>query len=113
MRRFTAATIAYCLIGASVFAGQSRRYMSYGPTGQSCGAFANKFPDGQATLQWWALGFVSGAGRELTGVDVQLAETDSDGIKAWIAKYCADHPLDSYSQAVVALVDELKARAAK
>ena len=81
-------------------------WMVYGPTRQSCGSWVGASGQSKEVLQWWMLGYVSGAGHE-----VRLAETDAAGIEAWVTKHCTDHPLDTLVKAAMSLVDELKGRA--
>ena len=42
---------------------------------------------------------------------MQLAATDTAGLTTWIAKYCAENPLDTHVKAAMALVQELEGRA--
>jgi hypothetical protein len=96
----------------------------YGPAHDSCGKWTagspvtfdpgslgtgNRFP-----YLIWVEGFVTGTGMTLgSGMNIELAETDPEGIQGWITKYCTDHPLDTLLTASVALVGELRTRAAK
>ena len=76
----------------------------YGPVTQSCGAWLASSAREKEILQWWMLGFVSGAGFRR---ETELMGTDSKGIEAWVDKYCGDHPLIPITKAAVDLVVEL------
>jgi hypothetical protein len=111
MKRAIAITIA--CIAVSVQAGQEPTFMMYGPAqnAASCAAFSASIgTERRAAYEWWLLGFVSGTGFGLLD-HATLAHTDTDAIEGWVIKYCGEHPLDSFSGAAIALVNELKARA--
>lgn len=87
-------------------------FVVYGPSTNgvhdSCGAWTSANPSTREAYDWWAMGFISGAGYAATA---KLAATDADGLEAWMTKYCVDHPLDPIVKAATTLVNELKARA--
>jgi hypothetical protein len=93
--------------GGYVATAQSGPFMLYGPTSQSCGAFTNASEAERQIYDWWLFGFVSGVGWARGG---ELASTDAGGIKAWAAKYCAEHPLETFAKAGIDLVTELSKR---
>jgi len=113
-RTFALAVIVLGLLvhngGGGVVAAQDGTFMLYGPTSMSCGSFANATGRDREALEWWLLGFVSGAGHAHSDHGVQIAPSDSGGLKAWAAKYCAEHPLDDYVKAAMDLVAELRKR---
>lgn len=80
-------------------------FKSYG-SGQSCGALLAATGQERERLDFWMLGFVSGAGYARMR-SAPLTPTDPDGISAWVQRYCADHPLDGMTRAAVLLVQEL------
>jgi hypothetical protein len=78
----------------------------YGIGDTSCGAWTKQQADKNNTYyEWWLYGFMSGASRG-TG----LQKTDSEGIAAWMNKYCAEHPLDTIVVGAYKLVVELTPR---
>ncbi|PYR75463.1 MAG: hypothetical protein DMF87_20605 [Acidobacteria bacterium] len=56
--------------------------------------------------QAWLAGFVSGVGYVN---DRRLNKTDINGMKAYVDRYCADHPLDDIAKAAQTLVVALEA----
>jgi hypothetical protein len=90
----------------------------YGLTSETCGTWTAEAPrrtSVKAQVQtWWVLGYVSGASTILaTERNITVASTDSNGIEAWITKYCSEHPLVTIVAAAMTLVGELRARATK
>jgi len=85
-------------------AAQDDAFMAYTPSDRSCGSFVSASPVAKRNYEAWFLGFASGAGYAA----LPLRHTDSLGITNWVAKYCADHPLDSIIAAAIALVSELR-----
>jgi hypothetical protein len=76
----------------------------YGAGVQSCGKWLD---ERRTPIDWleegqWVLGYVSAAGEFLN-----LRDTDSRGISAWVDNYCRDNPLKSIGNAAMALVKEL------
>jgi len=112
MRRTALALIVLGLLihGGGRVAAQRGQWESYGPTIDSCGTFTKTTGANRVALEWWVLGFVSGAGYAQSQSGVGLAKTDPDGVTEWVAKYCADHPLDPFARAVIELVAELGKR---
>ncbi len=86
---------------------QLKIFVVYGPADVSCGQFTSALGTRRATYEWWALGFLSGVGWTRAG-EVRLKDTDSEGAIAWVAKYCAEHPLDMVVDAAKSLVAELE-----
>jgi hypothetical protein len=83
-------------------------YGVYGQGNQSCGRWTDQNSGKRDShLYTWVVGFVSGAG--FASAD-RLRQTDSDGIAAWIDRYCSAHPLDAIAKASGALVEELTKR---
>ena len=93
---------------------QKGSYIAYGPikgtVAVSCAAWGATPESSRTDFRWWVYGFVSGAGHVLAKNNVELEETDLDGITAWVTTYCAEHPLDSIIRASISLVDELRMR---
>lgn len=113
-----ASIVVLCALGqrSDLRAAQSPAVMFYGLATESCGTWTAELPGRTSQLAqaqtWWVLGFVSGASATLaTERNIAVAASDSDGIKGWITKYCADHPLDTIPTATSKLVAELRARA--
>ena len=78
---------------------------------RSTGPYATSYNMPAALNEQWVLGFLSafnfygnGSGNITNGID-------NNGVFAWIDKYCAEHPLDTITRAMVALVSELSKRA--
>lgn len=114
--------------------GKSADYWVYGAGSDSCGTWLQHRRNIDASLRstgntWdgvtqvtgndmiplalergWVLGYVSGAGTILTGLNAGLAETDVDAIIAWTDQHCGGHPLDSLEQATATLLEELVKR---
>jgi hypothetical protein len=68
----------------------------------------------------WVAGFLSGSNSILANSDAHIdvleqakAETDAQGLWAWIDNYCQTHPLDAVAQAADALGGELIRRVGK
>jgi hypothetical protein len=100
-----------CVLQRSPVA-QGQPFATYGAGDKSCGTWTSLAGTSKRdVLEWWVLGFVSGASRELAARNIQLEETDADAIEGWVDKYCSDHPLDHVVKASILLVDELKDRA--
>lgn len=97
-------------LGVTGTATSQGTFMLYGPTGMSCGSFTAFSPDDlrRHELEWWLLGFVSGAGWEMIDARGPMARTDTRGLIGAVAKYCADHPLENYSQAAIVVVNQLR-----
>jgi hypothetical protein len=84
--------------------------------GQSCGAWTNE-PRGttkRAQLEAWILGFLSGWAETLSSAPESLviardplANTDTAAVIAWMNNYCAQHPLDTLTEATKHLMDEI------
>jgi hypothetical protein len=63
----------------------------------------------EVIMTTWAEGFLSAATLFLWAKPgLRLKDTDESGIKAYLDKYCAEHPLDAFSDATTELVGELK-----
>lgn len=86
-------------------------FAMYGPTNVTCGAFTASKSTRREVYEWWALGFISGADMVIADRSgKRLPGTDADAAKAWIAKYCAENPLDEFVMAPIKLVEELTRR---
>ena len=82
-------------------------FMVYGPIGTSCGTFTASIGQNRNALEWWALGFISGIGRERSAQGAPLRPTDTDGIIAGISRYCSEHPLDTLVTGTLSILPEL------
>lgn len=81
-----------------------------GAGGVSCGTWtANRNQPIGGLHEQWLEGFVSGAAI-MSGKDL-IRGTDGDALYAWADNYCLAHPLDSLSDAAIALVRTLRDRA--
>jgi hypothetical protein len=103
------------LVGASAGASSQARLEPYsviGFGGVSCGKWTEVRANGQSIpMQFWALGFVSGAnGFTAEGNDF-VKGTDAAAIYAWLDNRCRSQPLEVFADAVAGLANELKARA--
>lgn len=105
------------VVAASLFqqgnAGRIRpgTFAVYGPVQVSCGAFSASRGVQRQNLEWWVLGFLSGEGDARADQGIPpLRNTDPEAAKAYVAKYCADHPLDTFVLAALALVKELEGK---
>jgi hypothetical protein len=80
---------------------QADTYTTFGMGAASCGGWLDerRHPDWHAGQQW-VLGFVAGV-TDSTGFD-PMAKTDSQGIWAWIDRYCSEHPTKSIVNAAEA-----------
>jgi hypothetical protein len=89
---------------------------TYGFSSTSCGQwqkYRTAKDTGSLQLEAYIGGFLSGYNFASTGPDI-LAGTPNDrgvSIHIWIDNYCRDKPLDLLTQALVALKNELLARA--
>lgn len=109
---FLTAGLALCCLLASPMSAQQDHFTTYGPVAASCGSYSAASLTLRENYDLWVLGFVSGTNRErASGAGPILARTDVQGIKTWVAKYCAEHPLDDVAAAAIALVIELTKRA--
>lgn len=100
---------AVLLQESSAMQGRAGTFAVYGPVKVSCGGFSASSGAQRQNIEWWVLGFLSGVGhaRDEDGVR-PLRNTDPEAAKAYVAKYCADHPLDTFVLAALSLVKELE-----
>jgi len=79
-----------------------------GPTDFSCGKWINtpKRTLNHEQQRMWILGYLSGINIESSS-DF-LRNRDADGLTVWIDNYCRQYPLRAITQAINALVDELR-----
>ena len=92
------------LVQRSGGAAQRDQFMVYGPTEESCESWLAASGAEETALEWWLLGFVSGA--DLMS-EQPLRSSDSEGLAGWVDRYCAEHPLDPIVKAAIDLVAEL------
>ena len=106
MKRIVVVAIACLLLGHG-FASARGMYQVYGQGTLSCGRWTEDNRAGRDKhLQTWVIGFVSGACAALAASKVELRQTDSDAMAAWIDQYCAAHPLETVGTATEELVLE-------
>jgi hypothetical protein len=113
-RRLVVAVVALVLLGTvhESATAQGDAFMVYGPIKTSCGTFTASSGATRHALEWWLQGFVSGVNyARVGGRGPVLANTDPGGVAAWVAKYCADRPLELLPTAAISLVEELEGRA--
>src|SRR5690349_17490434 len=76
--RYLSIAVVLVVLGAHTFgAGQSS--MSYGPTTQTCGFWTTERQKQSADarlLQWWMLGYASGASAITAGLKMPIMNTD-------------------------------------
>lgn len=79
----------------------------------SCGQFITDTAAFDVSYRWWLMGWISAHNRLTPGVISLADESDPqlDGPMLWLHNYCSTHPLDTFGQAAVALINELAARA--
>ena len=107
------AVVMVTLLGASVQASAQRpQYTVVGFGGDSCGTWIEARGKGRSTaMQYWALGFVSGANTfRIEGNDF-VKDTDANAIWVWLDNFCRSRPLELFGSAVDQLAVDLKARA--
>lgn len=83
-------------------------YKVYGHGAASCGTWIQRQREGGVSsnsTKAWIVGFVSGAGYVAAP---SLGVTDSDGVAAFVDKYCAENPLKTIANATEELVDTLQ-----
>ena len=88
----------------------------YGYSSFSCGEWQQSRTakgTGSLQLEAYVAGYLSGFNMAFTGPDFIAGTPNDKGVSfhIWIDNYCRDKPLDTLSQAVVALKNELLARA--
>ena len=96
------------LIAAISTAGAQEERAIIGPTDFSCGKWIKtpKRTLNHEQLRMWILGYLSGINAE-SSADF-LRNRDADGLTVWIDNYCRQYPLRAITQAINALVDELR-----
>lgn len=109
MRVFAAVTFLMfiCLPSAALARKEKAPFHVVGVATSSCGLFlqsrAEHLDANQADVyNQWIDGFVTGVNYESN----DSVPADHAGIEAWVAKYCAEHPLDSLAAAAIQLVRE-------
>ena len=98
----------------SSLAHADRIYDVLGQGNHSCGQWLQERPRGNFNsylMQAWLLGYVTSVNANVLEKDSDItSRTDSDGLFAWVDRYCTANPLDRLSRAAAALVDTLLAR---
>jgi hypothetical protein len=113
MRVFWAAVLL-CLAALPAAAmTKNGAYMVHGPGASSCGTWTkDRRENNWYSDSGWVLGFVSAFNRFSWSVTPDVAQsTDSDGINAWVDRYCELHPTSQISDATARLVTVLTVRA--
>ena len=108
-----AAIALLLLVGVSTSANAQERVGNYTVVGfgdTSCGKWTEARANGQsASMQFWALGYVSGAnGFTAEGKDF-LKGKDAAAIYGWLDNHCRSQPHELFANAVTGLVNDLKA----
>jgi hypothetical protein len=120
MIRITLLALALFFAGAIETRAQSVTTLGFG--NKSCGSWVEARRANNATaniFEGWLAGFLSGsnsiiAANPALGVDILKevsAQSDAQGLWAWIDNYCQIHPLNSVATAADALASELMRRA--
>lgn len=108
MKRNLLIVFVCLVVGYTVGTAQPRQFDVYGHGTGSCGNWTSgRQPAVTRAGEWnmsWVHGFISGAGYQSAG----LRRTDTDGIMAWMDKYCTDNPLHPISRGASTLVEELR-----
>lgn len=109
MRRL--ALVIAVLLGTSVHVvAEPRGYVGF--AGTSCGSWIDARAKKESlAMEYWALGFVSGAnGYADQGVDL-VKGTDANAMWVWLDGFCRSQPLEPFIVAVQQLCLALEARA--
>jgi len=81
----------------------------------SCGSWTQARANHQsAGMEFWAMGFVSGANvarAKEDAIDILKDVGDAEGLLSWIDNYCRSKPLELFPIAAAYLVIELRERA--
>ena len=81
----------------------------------SCGSWTQARANHQsAGIEFWAMGFVSGANvarAKEDAIDILKDVGDAEGLLSWIDNYCRSKPLELFPIAAAYLVIELRERA--
>jgi len=110
------AIIISCLAGSCVCANAQQSHIVAGLGNNSCGHlldYKNRGDSDASAMiiyladQSWIDGFLTGVSFFRPSVDSSLSRTDSHGVRAWIARYCAAHPLNTLFDAALFLSDTL------
>jgi hypothetical protein len=92
--------------------GQSKTVTVYGSGSESCGAWTAAIPSTTGIAHnlalSWVYGFMSGAEAGFSAGAAPVRKTDGDGVEAWMAQYCAQHPLETVAEAAGGLVRSLR-----
>jgi hypothetical protein len=82
-------------------------FATLGPGSLSCSRFAAAYRDNPETMDnlfyAWAEGFMSGANIAKRGTYRDLAAMQVNDQKAYLRRYCDEHPLQDYLRAVMEL----------
>jgi hypothetical protein len=120
MIRITLLTLAIVIAGAVETRARDVTVLGFG--NKSCGSWIEARRSSNATansFEGWVAGFLSGsnsviASNPALGIDILekvSAQSDAQGLWAWIDNYCQTHPLNSVATAADALGGELIRRA--
>lgn len=84
---------AFFVASTAYAADSSGNYVVLGQGNQSCGAFTSASEYNDTIFKIWIAGFLSGYNyNNHQNIVNVIAKTDVDGAKAWIRKYCYQHP---------------------
>jgi hypothetical protein len=108
--------LGFVLVIAAADGASAQGRVVYGFIGKSCGQWLEvRAAKGVSSAQFEAYvdGFLSGENSASTGPDFLAAIPNDKGVSIyiWIDNYCRDQPLNGLSQALMALKQELLARA--
>jgi hypothetical protein len=102
--------IAVVLLTASS-AQTTERYFILASGAESCGTFIKAQPVQKGIFLIWAYGFITGVNSVSSGEQRGVGTSRSyDASMVWLEKYCRDHALDRFVEAVMALRDEFAKR---
>lgn len=112
--KMTTLTLAVLLVASAprLHAADKRGLFFFQPA-ISCGQFISDTAITDVTYRWWLMGWIMAHNRLMPGISSLADENDVrlDGPMLWLHNYCAAHPLDTFGDATIKLIDELAARA--
>jgi hypothetical protein len=112
--------IRTCLLGLAIVTAMTSEVVArdgimYGAGMISCGDWQQHRLSGYKSnsyqAQAWIDGLLSGLNAADSGPDFLVPKPDPVGYYAWLDNYCKEKPLDTLTQAALALKKELAARA--
>lgn len=105
--------LALMMLGSSsvLSAAKNVEVLLWGVGGTSCGHFIalmEENPQNELTFGQWHQGYITALNSMDRSVVDHAANIDRVGLMTWITNYCKGKPLDSYYEATVNLVHQLR-----